>query len=94
MERYVQSGLVVDEVSLGAMLHIDESKHEAWVMFRSTPDNAHLDGFRHAVARAARFGYAPIPVDEDEGVLEFLPGGEVRHWLVRVANEQRGEAAA
>lgn len=93
MGGYVQAGLAVDEVLLGAALHIDEAKHEAWVAFRPAP-GADPSGMQHAIARAARFGYRPISEDEDDDVLEFLPGGYVRHWLVRAEDEEKGEAAA
>lgn len=93
MAEYVQVGLVVDEAFLGAALHIDEVKHEAWVMFRSGP-GVDASGRQYVTARAAVLGYEPIPEDEDDDVLEFLPGGYIRHWLVRAEHQEKGEAAA
>lgn len=90
MEPVGQAGLKVDETFLGVGLHIDQEKYESWIEL-APPQS---DGVLAATQRARSLGYKLIPEDEDEDVLEFLPGGVVRHWLVQVAEEERGEAAA
>lgn len=90
MEPVGQAGLKVDETFLGVGLHIDQAKYESWIEL--IPPQS--DGVLAAVQRARSLGYDLIPEDEDDDVLEFLPGGAIRHWLVQVADEGEGEAAA
>jgi hypothetical protein len=90
MEPVGQAGLKVDETFLGVGLHIDQEKYESWIEMVPPQD----DGFLAAVQRARSLGYALIPEGEDEGVLEYLPSGAIRHWMVSVFDEGEEEAAA
>lgn len=83
-------GLKVDETFLGVSLHIDQAQYESWIEL--TPPQS--DGVLAAVQRARGLGYDLIPEDEDEGVIEYLAGGVIRHWMVSVSEAGEEEAAA